>query len=170
MLKANDYLRTPQYILDALGQFDLDPCAGFNTALANNNYAIDQGIDGLKEKWSGLVWCNPPFSQKEIWIEKMISHGKGILILPERGSAPWFGPLANSCGHYFVLGEKVDFLDGKSSNNLGSCLFPFGDEALQRVISSGLSGHLVKVITFTSRSAATNDKRVGKIEHTNTTQ
>ena len=168
MLKDNDCLRTPQYILDALGEFNLDPCAGVNTRLAKNNYAIERGEDGLQMEWVDTVWCNPPFSEKELWIEKMISHGNGILLLPERGSAPWFGPLANSCGNYFVSGEKINFLGGPSSNNLGSCFFPFGERAVSKIINSGLSGHFVIVERFTSRLSATSDKRTGAVEHTNT--
>lgn len=99
------------------------------------------------------MYCNPPFSQKETWAKRMIEHGNGILILPERGSAPWFGPLAISAGYYWVMGKKINFVGGPSSNNLGSCLFPFGSDATQRLTESGLPGHLVEVKTFRARAA-----------------
>lgn len=150
--KKNDNLRTPEYIYDPLGPFDLDPCAGEFTNIARENWWDGDGRDGLTEEWNGFVWCNPPFSQKELWIEKMKSHGNGILILPERASAPWFGPLAKHVGHYFIMGRKVNFIGGPSSNNLGSCLFPFGPLAMSRVMSSGLPGLFVRVVSFTPRS------------------
>jgi hypothetical protein len=147
----NDNLRTPDYITSALGGFDLDPCAGEFTKIGIVNWWNGRGEDGLKNDWFGSVYCNPPFSQKKIWIEKMVQHHNGILILPERGSAPWFGPLAKAAGKYFVMGKKINFEGGSSSNNVGSVLFPFGREAVMRLEQSGLPGHFVKVHWFTPR-------------------
>ena len=152
-MKKNDTLQTPEYLFTALGPFDLDPCAGEHTNIGKKNLWPGRGEDGLTTEWGGaFVWCNPPFSQKEIWIEKMLSHGNGIMILPERGSAPWFGPLAIKLGTYFVMGKKVDFIGGPSSNNLGSVLFPFGELALKRIKESNLPGHLVKVEFYKPRA------------------
>jgi len=150
-LKKNDILQTPNHIWESLGPFDLDPCAGEFTKIGKVNWWDGRGENGLKMKWEGFVWCNPPFSQKEIWAKKMIEHGNGLMILPERGSAPWFGPLAESAGSYFVMGKKVNFIGGTSSNNLGSILFPFGPDAVNRIEKSELSGHLVNVRWFKPR-------------------
>lgn len=157
-MKKNDCLRTPEWVYKPLGEFDLDPCAGSDTAIANTNWNIERGENGLEREWFGLVWCNPPFSQKELWANKMVEHGNGILILPERGSAPWFGPLAMQASGYFVMGEKIDFIGGPSSNNLGSVLFVFGLKALTRIWESGLPGHYVSVMMQTPRSES-NGKR-----------
>ena len=147
----NDCLRTPEYIHKALGPFDMDPCAGENTNIGKVNYALERGEDGLSLEWNGFVYCNPPFSKKKEWIAKMIAHGDGILVLPERGSAPWFGPLAMAAGFYFVMGEKINFEGGSSSNNVGSVLFPFGFKARQRIRESELPGHVVIVMHYTPR-------------------
>ena len=151
--RQNDTLQTPKYIIDALGPFDLDPCSGENTVMGRVNWWDGRNEDGLKSDWFGFVWCNPPFSQKKQWIDKMIQHYNGILILPERGSAPWFGPLAESAGKYFVMGKKINFIGGSSSNNIGSVLFPFGGNAVNRIKNSGLPGHFVQVEWFTPRYA-----------------
>lgn len=29
-----------------------------------------EGVDGLQQPWSGRVWCNPPFSALDLWVEK----------------------------------------------------------------------------------------------------
>lgn len=150
-MKKNDNLVTPQYIIEGLGPFDLDPCAGIETNHGNVNYRIENGEDGLTLPWKGFVWCNPPFSEKMRWVQKMAQHSNGILLLPERGSAPWFGPLAEFCNFYFVMGRKINFIGGSSSNNVGSVLFPFGVKAHQRILNSNLPGHYVKVLKFTSR-------------------
>lgn len=161
-MKKNDILQTPRYITDALGPFDLDPCAGESTTIAHTNWWIGRSEDGLIRPWFGFVWCNPPFSKKEIWAELTVKHNNGILILPERGSAPWFGPLAMQVGSYFVSGKKIDFVGGSSSNNIGSVLFPLGKEAVSRIENSGLPGHWVQVKWFRTRN------KVQKTPPTNT--
>ena len=152
-MKKNDKLQTPDWIWKALGKIDLDPCAGIDTRIADTNWAIERGENGLDREWFGFVYCNQPFSKKTAWAKRMVDHGNGILILPERGSAPWFGPLAIAAGAYWVMGKKINFVGGPSSNNLGSCLFPFGDDAVHRLIDSGLPGHLGEVKTFRERAA-----------------
>jgi len=145
---------TPPEIIRHLGQVDLDPCAGVSTYIGLTNYAIERGEDGLTLPWFGFVYCNPPFSQKELWAKRMAEHGNGLLVLPERGSAPWFGPLALTAGKYFVMGKKINFLGGPSSNNLGSVFFPFGPKAVERVRTWELPGHLVSVEFYNVRRNA----------------
>jgi len=152
-----DNLQTPSWVYEPLGKIDLDPCAGQTTTIGTENIRLEDGKDGLSVEWNGFVFCNPPFSKKEVWAQRMINYGNGILLLPERGSAPWFGPLAKQAGAYFVMGKKINFIGGPSSNNLGSVLFLFGKEAVERVKFSRLPGHLVYVHHFTPRS--TNGKQ-----------
>jgi len=142
----NDTLQTPPWVYTQLGPIYLDPCAG------DQNFAdVNYRENGLELPWMNFVFCNPPFSQKELWIKKMIEHGNGILLLPERGSAPWFGPLAQACTAYFVMGKKINFIGGSSSNNVGTALFLFGDDAVNRIRKSNLPGHLCRVEYFRSR-------------------
>lgn len=150
-MSKNDDLRTPAWVTDPLGYFDLDPCAGPGTEIAEVNWSILRGENGLERDWFGRVWCNPPFSQKLRWAHKMSDHGDGVLLLPERGSAPWFGPVAMMAGCYHVMGRKINFHGGPSSNNVGTILFPFGTGARKAVINSGLPGHFVTVMNFTPR-------------------
>jgi len=147
-MKKNDILETPEWVYSQFGVIDLDPCAGPNTNIGKENYR-DNGLD---KPWTGFVFCNPPFSKKEIWAERMIIHHYGILLLPERASAPWFGPVAQACGKYFIMGKKINFIGGTSSNNLGTVLFLFGNEAVKRIKKSTLPGLLVNVELFRERN------------------
>jgi hypothetical protein len=152
-LKPNDFLMTPEWVYRPLGIVDLDAWAGIDTSIGMENYRGVLGQDGLSLPWSGFVFCNPPFSEKELWIEKMKAHGDGILLLPERGSTPWHGPLADFCKYHFTLGKKINFAGGSSSNPTGTTLFLFGESAIQRIKCSGLPGTLNKVERFRPRRA-----------------
>jgi hypothetical protein len=55
------------------------------------------------------------------------------------------------------MGQKINFIGGPSSNNLGSVLFPFGSEARGRILKSGLPGHFVEVRKFVSRTPSGSD-------------
>ena len=140
-----DTLQTPEWVLNEIGPFDLDPCAGENTTHGKVNWWIGRGENGLEREWRGHWFCNPPFSEKDVWIAKCIEYSpqQGILLLPERGSAPWFGPLAIEATALFVMGKKINFIGGPSSNNLGTVLFLFGEEMLDRLNSCHLPGTLL---------------------------
>jgi hypothetical protein len=152
---GNDLLQTPAWVYERLGEISLDPCAGPSTTIAAENWNIDRGEDGLVRDWRNrFFFCNPPFSVKEKWIKKaLLSNASGILLLPERGSAPWFSPVAYMCDAYWVMGKKINFVGGPSSNNLGSVLFCFGEEAVDRVRASGLPGHLCRCSERVSRES-----------------
>ena len=73
---------TPRRILDALGPFDLDPCASVDRPwpTAARHYTIED--DGLRQPWEGRVWLNPPYGRSVgRWLEKMVRHGNGIALL-----------------------------------------------------------------------------------------
>ena len=60
---THDWL-TPPEILEALGPFDMDPCASqfqpWRTAA--QQFTIED--DGLAREWQGRVWCNPPAKRR----------------------------------------------------------------------------------------------------------
>jgi len=84
---------TPEPIVRALGEFDLDPCAApeprpWPTALQH----ITLPDDGLSADWTGnRVWLNPPFGDEAAaWLAKLADHGNGIALVPARTETKWF--------------------------------------------------------------------------------
>lgn len=73
---------TPRYILDQLGEFDLDPCA----ADSNPNWVAPEQYtkkdNGLTSPWHGRVFVNPPFSNCVPWVFKHAEHRHGICLIP----------------------------------------------------------------------------------------
>ncbi|MDR0672754.1 MAG: phage N-6-adenine-methyltransferase [Zoogloeaceae bacterium] len=55
---THDWL-TPPEILDALGEFDLDPCASEFQPWRTAKKQFTIRDNGLTREWEGRVWCNP---------------------------------------------------------------------------------------------------------------
>lgn len=73
---------TPTWVFTAMGlKFDLDvaaPVGGAPNVPAKRHYhAAD---DGRVQPWSGLVWCNPPFSNFTPWADRWAKHPTGVLL------------------------------------------------------------------------------------------
>ncbi len=70
-LEKVDDRRTPRELFDPLNEefgFTLDAAASDENALCSRYYTVAR--DGLKRRWSGSVWCNPPYSDCRVWVEK----------------------------------------------------------------------------------------------------
>lgn len=50
------------------GPFTLDAAAAPHNAKCEAYFTREQ--DGLEQSWSGVVWCNPPYSDIEPWVRK----------------------------------------------------------------------------------------------------
>jgi hypothetical protein len=100
---------TPLWMIDNLGNdFDLDPCGFLFHRTAKNIIQFPEKC-GLQEKWYGKVWLNPPYSNKEKWLDKMIQHRCGSALLFARTGV--LGKYMKDCDHLFLLRKRVRFLD-----------------------------------------------------------
>jgi hypothetical protein len=141
---------TPKWIIDALGPFDLDPCAAEPRPwdCAKANYASDGLADEII--WFGRVWLNPPFHRYEVggWIRRLADHGRGTALLHARTEAQWFEPVWAKATSILFLADRLHFHypDGsRAAANSGApaCLVAFGDYDDGRLWRSGIAGHLV---------------------------
>ena len=77
-VSATDVWLTPPHIFEALGPFDLDPCASEDRPWDTAKVHYTMKDDGLKQAWSGRVWCNPPYGPKMApFLEKLATHPGG---------------------------------------------------------------------------------------------
>ena len=88
---TTDVWLTPRYIVDALGPFDLDPCAPAEAPwrCATRHYTEED--DGLAQEWRGRVFLNPPYgSVTGGWVRRLADHGNGIALIFARTETAWF--------------------------------------------------------------------------------
>lgn len=77
-----DDRRTPRELFDPLHEefgFTLDAAASADNALCARFYDLED--DGLKQRWHGVVWCNPPYSNLAAWTAKAwneLAFDKGV--------------------------------------------------------------------------------------------
>ena len=116
-LNASDDFLTPPAIVEAMGQFDLDPCASHrqHKPIALQEYHFPED-NGLLLPWNGSVFVNPPFSELSTWINRFVLHGNGILLVPARVEVSWFWKLWHNSNAIFFTKGPVKYLcpEGKS--------------------------------------------------------
>ena len=140
---------TPPYILEALGGFDLDPCAPEFRPwdMAKVHYCKEQ--DGLSQKWFGRVWCNPPYGRQTFdWLKRLAEHKNGIALIFARTETKGFHSEVWRKAHsvFFFLGRlKFHYPDGAQGDcaNAPSCLVAYNADNTDAIKKSGLNGKLI---------------------------
>lgn len=145
---THDWL-TPPEILQALGTFDMDPCASqFQPwRTATNQFTIED--DGLARDWHGRVWCNPPYGpHAEKFLKRMSEHGNGITLIFARTETKAFQEYCwkRASGMLFMAGRiKFRLPGGGVSGPAGapSVLIAFGAKNAEALCDSGIAGYFV---------------------------
>lgn len=146
----SDTWLTPPGIIDALGPFDLDPCAAPEPRpwpTAGVHYT--RADDGLTKPWHGRVWLNPPYSKEAAdWLARMAQHGCGTALVFARTETRWF------VEHVWQRATALLFLHGRihfhhpdgtrADANAGapSVLAAYGEQDAERLERSGIAGSL----------------------------
>lgn len=146
----NDEWLTPPHILQALGQFDLDPCAPILRpwSTANKHFTIEN--DGLKQDWNGRVWCNPPYGLKAVkWLNKLAEHGNGIALIFARTETKMF------FDHVWNKADALLFIEGrlffhrvsgeaaKANAGAPSVLVAYGSQNVETLKHCGINGKFI---------------------------
>ena len=130
--KKSDEWETPQEFydeLDAEFHFNLDPCATDENHKCERYFTREQ--DGLEKNWGGcVVFCNPPYSQIEKWVQKSWRETRNdntvvVLLIPSRTDTRYFhNYILNRAEIRFIKG-RLKFGDGKNSAPFPSMLVIF---------------------------------------------
>ena len=148
---ASDEWYTPREIIEALGEFDLDPCAPMHLFAYRKNH-VQQAGQWSYTKLGGRIWLNPPYSKPLIWqfVEKLAEHGNGIALLFNRCDSNKFQDIifTKATGMMF-LRNRIKFFrpDGTrgDSPGCGSVLIAFGRENAEILRNCSLQGKYVEL-------------------------
>jgi hypothetical protein len=154
--EQKDEWLTPRHVIDALGPFDLDPCAPIISrrpwATAAIHYTIHD--DGLLKLWAGFVWCNPPYgTQTRRWFKRMAEHNNGIaLTFARTETRMFFESVWPKASAVFFIKGRLSFCDttGKAGGSAGapSVLIAYGEQAAERLQNAAgwkIAGKLIKL-------------------------
>jgi len=141
---------TPPWIVEALGPFDLDPCAPIVRPwpTAGRHFTIDD--NGLNREWAGRVWLNPPYGRETgKWLARLAGHGSGIALIFARTETEMFHT------HVWEKSDSILFLRGRlhchhvdgarARANAGgpSCLVAYSEYDTDILAGSQIPGRLV---------------------------
>lgn len=115
---------TPQSLFDKLNQefnFEWDLAASDKNAKCPKFFT--QKDDGLKQKWEGICWLNPPYGDKTSkmvdWIKKAYNDTQlnpnltVVMLIPARTNTKWFHQFCmKACELKFIVG-RPKFGDSK---------------------------------------------------------
>ena len=146
---------TPPAILDALGPFDLDPCACPEPrpwATAATMWTRDD--NPLNRQWpaGARVWMNPPFGPKATaiaFMARMAEHGRGTALLYARTETDlFFDTVWAKASVLLFLKGRINFhhQDGrraKANSGAPVVLIAYGQHDAACLVASGLAGKLV---------------------------
>ena len=151
-VSATDVWLTPPHILEALGPFDLDPCASEDRPwdTAKTHYTIKD--DGLSQAWSGRIWCNPPYGPKMApFLEKLATHpGGGVaLVFARTETRAFFDHVWDKATGILFLKGRLKF--HKPNGELGgtsgspSVLIAYGEAEAEVLKSCKLNGKYIRI-------------------------
>lgn len=133
-----------EYLVSAIsvmGGIDLDPASNINAQKnVNAKKYFTKDEDGLKQKWTGRVWMNPPYTARVInqFIEKLVGHYRNgeitsaIILTNNNTDTSWFHIAAEHSAAVCFTRGRINFLktDGsRSSPTNGQCFIYFGKDA-----------------------------------------
>jgi len=135
---ATDVWLTPLSIIQALGEFDLDPCGEPHHKTAKEIYTEA----GLERTWHGRVWLNPPYSEVGTWLDRLAEHGHGIALVFARTETVWAQRILPKADSVFFPAKRFTFLKEDGSippGNAGapSMLLSFGERPMWERVFSG---------------------------------
>ena len=141
---------TPRYILEPLGDFDLDPCAATSRPWPTARKHYTKEDNGLLLPWEGRVWCNPPYGlQAAKWLQKCAAHKNAIALVFARTETAmffdWVWPHASAL--LFIRGRlhfcHANGIRAKANSGAPSVLIAYGEENAGILRSSGIRGAFV---------------------------
>lgn len=137
---------TPQWVINAIGVSDLDPCgwlpSGSPIVKTATHYFVEE-TDGLSQDWSPYktVFVNFPYSKSLEWMTKCAAESKKgceiiVLCFVRSETKAWQHNVKTATG-INLINKRIKFLDSngfeRGNGNCPSCLIAWGESAYRRI-------------------------------------
>lgn len=137
----NEWYTPSEYIESArivMGSIDLDPASSdiANKTVMATEYFTKE-IDGLRQKWYGNVWINPPYSQPLMFqfsdaiVSKRAEYEQAIILVNNATETQWFQQMANIASVICMIKGRIKFIDMNGNPNgaplQGQCILYIGN-------------------------------------------
>jgi phage N-6-adenine methyltransferase len=124
-------LETPPELFDPLNEefhFTLDVCATAQNAKCTRFFTPEE--DGLKQKWTGVCWMNPPYGREvKAWMKKAYEESlRGatvVCLVPSRTDTFWWHEYAMKADEIRYVRGRVRFIGAESTAPFPSSLIIF---------------------------------------------
>lgn len=158
---------TPPHVHEALGTFDLDPCAAPNWPTAKRH--IIQPDCGMMADWEGRIWLNPPYKSRKDepcpgmcppdthgndawdWLEKLAAHGSGTALIFARTETAgfveqvWNKATAVKFLHGRLYFHRPDGTRAGADSGAPSVLVAYGNRDAAALYASHLEGTYLRI-------------------------
>lgn len=129
-----DLWETPQELFDKYDEiyhFETDVCALSENAKCAKFYTPE--MDGLKQEWAGVCWCNPPYGRQiGKWIKKAAAaNATVVMLLPARTDTKWFHDYCLRYGEIEFLRGRLKFGGFENSAPFPSMIVIFRKQPIQ---------------------------------------
>jgi phage N-6-adenine-methyltransferase len=113
--------------LHAEFHFTLDACAIAENATCDHYFSPEQ--DGLLQEWSGVVWCNPPYSAVAQWMAKAYEASKAgatvVCLVYAKTDTRWWHTYCLPYAEIRYLPGRLKFGGSSNSAPFGSAVVIF---------------------------------------------
>ena len=126
-----DLWETPQYLFDKYDEkyhFETDVCALPENAKCKRFFTPE--MDGLRQEWTGVCWCNPPYGRQiGKWVEKAAkANATVVMLIPARTDTKWFHEYCLPYGRIEFLRGRLRFGGCKTDAPFPSMIVVFNKE------------------------------------------
>ena len=149
---GTDIWLTPPHVLQALGEFDLDPCSSLDRPWDTAKRHLTIEDDGLAQEWSGRVWCNPPYGPGLApFLRRLADHEDGgtALVFARTETRAFFDYVWDRATAIFFIKGRLKFHkpDGSLGGTAGSpsVLIAYGERDAQILENCALDGKFVRL-------------------------
>ena len=133
-----DLWETPQHFFDALdAEFGstLDVCALPENAKCARYFTPEE--DGLKQRWQGVCWMNPPYGREiGFWVRKAFESARDgatvVCLVPARTDTAWWHTWVMQADEVRFIRGRLKFGGGKNSAPFPSAVVVFRSGVTER--------------------------------------